>query len=288
MHMETKPKIAFFGTPDIAVWVLQELAENFVPDLIVTNPDRPQGRGLQLSAAPVKIWAKENNIPVFQPETLLDKDGLEPITSQHWDLFIVVAYGLIMPKWFIEIPKHGTINLHPSLLPKLRGASPIRTSILEGLKDAGVTIMLMDEKMDHGPILEQEPALFSFPLPGRILDKKLAQQGGELLAKVIPLWLQGKITPQEQDHSKATYAKKITKEMGELKIDPFALPVGEEAYDIYLKICAFDGWPGTFFFHDSKRIKITEAVLTAGKLEILKVIPEGRKEMLFSDFIKKS
>jgi methionyl-tRNA formyltransferase len=287
--METKPKIAFFGTPQIAVWVLQELeAAGIVPDLVVTNPDRQQGRGLKITPTPVKNWAMQRNIPVIQPQSLLKKEELDPALAEPWDLFVVVAYGLILPKWFIELPKFGTINLHPSLLPKLRGASPIRTSILEGMKDTGVTIMLMDEKMDHGPILDQEAALLPFPVEGQVLDEALASQGGKLLAKVIPRWVAGQITPKEQDHAEATYSKKITKEMGELILDPFHLPRGKEAYDIYLKICAFDGWPGTFFFFKNKRIKITEAFLSDeqdASLEINKVIPEGKKEISFKEFL---
>lgn len=288
--METKPRIAFFGTPEIAAAVLDELeAKGIVPDLIVTNPDRQQGRGLKLAPTPVKEWAVRKNIPVIQPLSLSKKDELDPALLKQWDLFVVVAYGLILPKWFIELPKFGTINLHPSLLPKLRGASPIRTSILEGMKHMGVTVMLMDEKMDHGPILAQEATPLPFPIEGKVIDEALAHHGGALLASVIPRWLHGEIVPQEQDHTEATYSKKITKEMGELKINPHALPSGNDAYEAYLKICAFDGWPGTFFFYNNKRIKITQAFLNDepdSPLEIYKVIPEGKKEIAFSEFLR--
>ncbi len=284
--MQPTPKIAFFGTPQIAVWVLEELKDlHITPELIVTNPDRPQGRGLELSPTPVKSWAKENDIAVFQPESLKDAGALAPIVSQEWDLFIVVAYGLILPKWFIELPKHGTINVHPSLLPKLRGASPIRTGLLQGMKDMGVTIMLMDERMDHGPILAQMPLSLPEPVLGRKADFTLAKMGGALLADTIPKWIKGDIIPKEQDHAQATYSTKIAKEMGELAIDPFALPTGKEAYEAYLKICAFDLWPGTYFFHKGKRIKITEASLNEGELQIHKVVPEGKKEIDFGQFL---
>lgn len=282
-------KIAFFGTPDIAVWVLEELASfSIVPTLVVTNPDRKQGRGLELTPTPVKVWAQEHAIPVFQPETLSDKDQLKTLTSQSWDLFVVVAYGAIMPKWLLELPKHGTINVHPSLLPKLRGASPIRTALLQSLDDVGVTIMLMDEKMDHGPILAQMETKLHFPVMGRKLDIALARQGGALLADTIPKWVQGKITPREQEHAEATFSKKITKEMGELNLDPLALPKGRDAYEMYRKICAFDGNPGTYFFHNGKRIKITQAHMEDenDELHLLKVVPEGKKEMDFEDYVR--
>lgn len=291
---DSKLNIAFFGTPDIAVIVLEELRQaGIIPNLIVTNPDRPQGRSLTVTPSDAKIWATANNVAVFQPESFTSKDALIPITSQTWDLFIVVAYGQIMPKWLIDLPKHGTLNVHPSMLPKLRGASPIRTSILEGLHDVGVSIMQMDEKMDHGPILTQLRTPLSFPVGGRLLDENLAHQGGLLLADCIPKWIKGEITPQEQNHEEATYCKKITKDMGELHIDPLNLPTGEDAYKVYLKICAFNGWPGTFFFYNGKRIKITEAYLayvtndTDQSLVIHKVIPEGKKEMDFEVFLKK-
>ena len=284
-----RKKIAFFGTPDIAVWVLEELKQaDILPDLIVTNPDRKQGRGLALAPTPVKAWANQQSIPVFTPENLKDAEGLTPITTHVWDLFIVVAYGHIMPKWFIELPKYGTVNVHPSLLPKLRGASPIRTSLLNNMKDMGVTIMLMDERMDHGPILAQESLQLDKPLPGMVLDQKLARMGGKLLVQVIPELYAGTITPKEQNHEEATYSTKITKDMGELALDPFNLPTEEEAYAAYLKICAFDGWPGTFFFYNKKRVKITEADFDQDNqlLVIRKVIPEGKKETDFGAFLQ--
>src|SRR5690606_9907825 len=140
------------------------------------------------------------------------------LITEEWDLFVVFAYGLIMPKWLIELPKFGTLNIHPSLLPKLRGASPIRTSLLQNMEDMGVTIMLMDERMDHGPIVAQMPLSLPEPVPGRKLDFTLAKMGGDLLVDTIPKWIKGEITPQEQDHANATYASKITKEMGELTL----------------------------------------------------------------------
>lgn len=285
-------QIAYFGGEPIGVPVLRELENaGLVPSLVVCNPNRPTGRKQELMAPPVKQWADERSITVFQPESLSDKNSLEEITSREWDLFIVVAYGLILPKWFIELPKFGTLNMHPSLLPLLRGASPIRTAILEDMKETGVTVMQMDEKMDHGPIVAQEAVTFTaqqWPMQGHLLDETLGHLGGALLAQVIPKWVAGKLSTTEQDHGSATFTKKITKKMGEMNIDPLHLPSGKDVYDIYLKICAFDEWPGTFFFYNGKRIKITDASLSSDeipKLMIHKVIPEGKKEIDFAVFL---
>lgn len=282
---EHTPSIAFFGTPAIAVFVLEELKkEGIVPSLVVTNPDRRQGRGLHTVATPVKQWAQAHGIPVIQPDSMTDVQGLQPLTQKSWDLFIVVAYGSIMPAWLIDLPEHGTVNVHPSMLPKLRGASPIRTSILNGLDGAGVSIMRMDEKMDHGPILAQEP--YTGPLcEGHVLDEVLARKGGALLASIIPKLFAGAITEQDQDHTKATYSKKIRKEMAELALDPHDLPTGEDAQATLLKIYAYDQWPEAFFIHNNKRVKVTKARLEDGHLIIESVIPEGKKEMSFATYL---
>jgi len=283
--MNQQPKIAFFGTPQIAVWVLEELeAAGIVPDIVVTNPDRKTGRKHEYTETPVKAWAKARNIEVLTPASLTEGD-LGELTSGSWDLFVVVAYGVIMPKWFIDLPKHGTINMHPSLLPKLRGASPIRSSILHNYAETGVSVMLMDEKMDHGPLLAQVPFEVQEPLRGSMLDTLLAHEGGKLLAQVIPKWLNGEIVPQEQNHAEATYAKKFTTSDAELFVDPFNLPSGEAAQKTLLKIYAYEGNPGAYFFHNKKRIKITDAHLDGDKLVITRVVPEGKKEMSFAEYL---
>lgn len=279
-------KIAFFGTPEIASTVLQEIAQAGIkPDLIVTNPDAPIGRKQILTPPPVKIWGQKNDIRVIQPHTLKDPNLLPNITNTDWDLFVVVAYGKIIPNWLLDIPKHGTINVHPSLLPKLRGASPIRSAILNNMQETGVTIMLMDEKLDHGPILYQEKTSItedSWPIDGQELDQIMSNQGGKMLTKVIPDYIQGKISPTPQDHSQATFCTKITKDMSELKIDPYHLPIGTEAYDTLLKIRAFSGWPETYFIYNGKRYKIKQAEIINNKLHIKRVVPEGKTETDFS------
>ncbi len=279
---------AFFGTPKIAVWVLEELEkQGLVPALVVTNPDAPHGRKQTMTPPPAKQWALSKGIPVRQPNTLKDETLQADLRAGNYEYFVVAAYGKLIPESVLTIPSQGTLNVHPSLLPKLRGASPIRSAILNDMRETGVTIMLMDKELDHGPILAQETArieLSEWPLHGQVLDERLARQGGTLLAAVIPQWLRGDIEACEQDHTKATFCTKISKEMGELDLST-------DSYQNLLKIRAFDGWPGTFFYAQKRgvqlRVKIVDAELAAdGTLAITRVIPEGRKEMSFEDFLR--
>ncbi|HMO78048.1 MAG TPA: methionyl-tRNA formyltransferase [Candidatus Paceibacterota bacterium] len=279
-------RIAFFGTPDLAVSTLQELQIfGIIPELIVTTPDASVGRKQVITPPPVKIWAEALGIPTFQPTTLKDPNQLTSLTDQTWDLFVVFAYGKIIPEWLLQLPKYGTINAHPSLLPKLRGASPIRSTLLTDLSAAGVTIIQMDKELDHGPILCQQSVNLPTPILGRDLDKTLSLICGDLLAHVIQELPKGTIHPTPQDHSQATFCTKINKEMAELNLDPHNLPTGEAALEAYCKICAFDLWPEAYFIHNGKRIKIKAAHLDeSGKLQITKIVPEGKKEMEFSAY----
>jgi methionyl-tRNA formyltransferase len=273
-------KIAFFGTPTFAVTILEELKKNgIMPELVVTAPDKPQGRGLTLTPTPVKIWAQENNIKVTHQVTeLLDKP---------WDLFIVAAYGKIIPENILEIPKHKTLNVHPSLLPKFRGPSPIESSILNDDQEIGVSIMRLDKEIDHGPIIAQEKIPFeqigAWPIAAPALENIAAHFGGALLAKIIPDWISGKIVEKEQDHAHATYCKKIAKVDG-------LLDLAADPYTNYLKICAYSGWPGTYFFqeHGDKNIRVTikKATYQDGQLTIQTVVPEGKSEMPYLDFLR--
>lgn len=286
---DINPKIAFFGGEPLGLPSLQALVrEGLTPSLVVCNPDRPSGRGQTLTPPPIKIWSEENNIDVFQPTSYKQKDGLARLITEDWDLFVVVAYNFILPKWFLELPKHGVVNVHPSLLPKLRGASPIRTAILKNLRDEiGVSIMLMDEEMDHGPILTQTPLTLSdWPINGPLLDDMLAQIGGDILAHTIPRFIAGDITPIEQEHVAATYTKKFTKADAEITLNPQSLPSGDEAFTTLCKINAFAGMSDCFFFDNGTRVKIKNAVLTDGVLTPTRVIPEGKKEMDFTSYLQ--
>jgi methionyl-tRNA formyltransferase len=285
--MSDNTRFAFFGTPDIAVIALEEMESfGYLPSLVVCNPDAPVGRKQVVTPPPVKLWAEARSIPVFQPTTLKDRNALVPLTSEPFDFFVVFAYGKLMPQWLIALPTYGTINAHPSLLPKFRGASPIRSTLLHDLSAAGVSIIRMDAELDHGPILFQQKVDLPYPIPGLELDTMMGKIGGDLLAHVMTEVIKGTITPTPQNHDNATFCTKITKEMGELTIDPYHLPTGDEALAIYHKICAFDGWPGTFFFHKGKRIKITNATYDPDTetLSINRIIPEGKNEVNWSQY----
>lgn len=285
-----KPRIAYFGGEPLGVPVLEILTEHgIVPDLIVTNPDRPSGRGKQLTAPPVKEWAAAHDVPTMQPVTLRDPAVAAELESNGpWDLFVVVAYSAIIPPAILNIPTHKTLNMHPSLLPAFRGPSPIRSAILGNARTTGVTIMLMDEQLDHGPILAQRSVTIDtadWPMRGQALDTLLAHAGGKLLAATVPKWLAGSITPLPQNHEQATYTKKFTKADGQLSIDPENLPSGDEATQLLLKIRAFDGWPGTHFFHNGTRIKVVDGMLDEhGTLCITRIIPEGKQEVDFDQY----
>ncbi len=281
-------KFAFFGTPEIAVTALEEMATfGVVPSLVVANPDAPVGRKQHITPPPTKVWAEARGIPVFQPASLKNREDLTPLTETDWDFFVVFAYGKIMPEWLIELPKHQTLNAHPSLLPKLRGASPIRSTLLTDLSACGVTIMQMDKDLDHGSILYQQPVELASPIPGRELDHTLSHMCGDLLVHVMREIVAGTITPTPQNHEEATFCTKISKEMSELTLDPYHLPSGEDAFALYRQICAFDGWPETFFIHNGKRIKIKAAELTTdGSLRITRIVPEGKNEIDFTAYFK--
>lgn len=283
--MKSNPKIAFFGTPDRAVIALNAMKQSgIIPSLIITQPDRPQGRKLVITPPPVKIWAQKENIPVLQPENLSDTTFIETLTQGNFDIFAVVAYGKILKSDILSIPKYGALNLHASLLPELRGSCPIETTILNDKPHTGSTIILMDEKMDHGPILAQRKVTVeTWPIPADNLASVLVDDGGALLAETILGYMDGTIIPKEQDHSKATFTKKIVKEDGHINLS-------DDPYTNWLKYNAYKGWPGTFFFveHGGKktRINVTEAVFENNLFIIKKVIPEGKKEMLWEDFKK--
>jgi len=285
--------IAFFGSSEFSVYVLDELKlHNILPTLIITTPDKPKGRKLILTPTPVKIWAQNNNIEFLDPASLKNNpyliSKLQALSSQ---LFLVASYGKIIPKEIFEIPEKKTLNIHPSLLPKYRGASPIQSQILNDEKEIGVTIMQIEETMDTGPIVIQKKIEPGGVLGRKELEKILAIEGARLFSHILPEWLMGAIDSIMQNENKATYCQKIKKEDGELQIDLNDL--SKNAHQNILKIKAFEEWPTAYFFHNNKRVIITDATLenpSTGsgqeKLKILKIIPEGKKEMPFEDFLR--
>ncbi len=277
-------KIGFFGTPDYAVTTLQTLKNaGFNISFVVTMPDRPQGRKMLLTAPPAKIWSIENNIPIIQPESLKTTEIENQLKSFDCDLFVVIAYGKIIPENILNIPKYKSLNIHGSLLPKLRGSCPIETAILEDQRVTGVTIIKMDKEMDHGPIIAMKEVKFEpWPPKAQELGNEIVKVGSDLLVSIIPDWIAGRITETEQDHSKATFTKKIEKDDG-------LIDLNNDPYKNYLKIQAYNGWPSAFFFIERNnkriRVKITQATFKDGKLIIERVIPEGKTETTYESLL---
>jgi methionyl-tRNA formyltransferase len=271
----------FFGSSQFSIYVLDELEKaGFIPFAIVTTPDKPKGRKLVLSPTPVKEWGQKRNIKVYDPAKL-DTFFTEELKKDNTDVFVVASYGKIIPGDIIFLPQYKTLNVHPSLLPKYRGASPLQSAILNDDKRTGITIMRIDEKMDHGPIVAQKEIMVTEWIPYEQFEAMMGQEGGKLLSRILPQWISGEVTEKEQDHSIATHCSKITKEDGELDLSA-------DPYINFRKIQAYNLWPQAYFFinHQDKklRVKVTKASFAAGKLVIEKVIPEGGKEISYTDF----
>ena len=234
-------QVVFFGTSEFAVPIFERLAQSpWRPELVVTTPDAPSGRGLESKPPPVKVAADRLGILVIQPQKLAP--NTLHLAPRDADLFIVAAYGRILPPELLKIPKCGSLNVHPSLLPRWRGASPIQHVILFGDEETGVAIILMDEKVDHGPILRFknlniESQKWTVPE----LTVRLAEIGAELLHETIPDWLAGRIEPRAQDEAQATYAPRLKKEDG--RID-WSRP----AQELERMVRALQPWPGAYAF----------------------------------------
>jgi methionyl-tRNA formyltransferase len=274
----------FFGTSDFSVGVLEGLkAEGLLPRLIVSTPDKPQGRHLEIQKTPAKIWAETNGTEHIAPEKLRDETLHQHLALQKADFMIVASYGKIIPQSMLDIVGGKVLNVHPSLLPKLRGASPMQSALLQE-DQTGVSIIELDAEMDHGPIVAAE--VFDtpeFPVPMRALAPALAALGARLLARSLPLYLSGTLTPVPQQHDAATFCTKFQKADGEISLTDSPLTN-------YRKYCAFQIWPGTFFFTQRRdgtpmRVKITEASYKNDAFNIERVIPEGKKEMSYRDFL---
>lgn len=256
MRQETNLKIIFLGTPEFGAIILEKLVENrYKPILAITAPDKPVGRKQILTPPPVKLLAQKYKIPILQPNKILDSKS--EIQNSKPDLIIVAAYGQILPKEILDIPKRGCLNVHPSLLPKYRGPSPIQYAILNGDKKTGVTIVLMDEKVDRGPILNQRTLEIEAEETSTTLHLKLANLGAGLLMETIPKWMQEMIKPYPQDDAQATYTKILTREDGRINWK-------KTAQNLEHEIRAFSYWPGSFTSWQKRdgtmvRIKILKA-----------------------------
>ncbi|MFA5211074.1 MAG: methionyl-tRNA formyltransferase [Patescibacteria group bacterium] len=292
-----KIKIAFFGTHKFAREILENLSKNQKFDIkfVITQPDKPVGRKQEISKSPVKIFAEENKIPVFEPKSL--KNFILP---EKIDIGITAQYGLILPEKILSEPKFGILNVHTSLLPKYRGASPIQTALLNNEKITGITIMKMDIGLDTGDILKQKEIIIDEDDTYPILEQKLIILAQDFLAETIVDYIQGKITINKQDETKATFCKQLDRNDGKIDFK------NETSQNIYNKYRAFFPWPGIWAEWQGKRIKLlnikpSKEKITAGEMkintdklfigtassaiEIFELQIEGKKSMTAQAFI---
>ncbi len=246
-------RFIFFGSSKFAEIILNKLLKSDMkPVLVVTTPPKPKGRKKILSPTPVYNLAKQNNIPVLTPEKLEDEEFLSTFKDYNPDLVILTAYGKIIPSKLLSIPKKGVLNLHPSLLPKWRGATPIQSTILAGDNETGVTLFLMDEEIDHGPIIQDakykiQDTRIIYPE----LSKELAELGVDLIIKTVPLWFEGKIKPMPQNHSLTSYCHKILPKDEKINWE-------KSSIEIDRKVRALNPKPGVFTIANDIIIKIVK------------------------------
>lgn len=256
-----KPRTVFMGSPDFAVPALRALVTAGYPVAgVISQPDRPAGRGNLLTPPPVKVAALELGLEILQPEKLRAPEAMQKLKDWNPDLIVVAAFGQILRPEVLNLPKYGCLNVHASLLPRHRGAAPIQASILAGDKETGITIMLMDPGIDTGPMLSQRSIEILPADTGGSLFEKLSVLGGELLLETLPGYLGGGIKPQPQPAEGATYAPMLKKGDGWLD---FTRP----ALELERKIRAFSPWPGTFMDWQGAPLKIHQAAVDARKTE---------------------
>jgi methionyl-tRNA formyltransferase len=254
-------RIIFMGTAELSCASLEKLARDktFSIVAVITQPDKPKGRELKLTPSPVKILAEKLNLPVLQPLKARDAQFILQLRELKPDLMVVVAYGQILSQAILELPTHGCLNVHTSLLPKYRGAAPIQWAIADGEPETGVTIMKMDAGLDTGPVLSTRRTPILPADNSQILHDRLAQLGAELLVETIPDFVAGKIQPQPQPATGSTYAAKIKKEDGKIHWS-------QPSVQIWNRLRAFTPWPGAFTF-----LRSTEPPSTAPKPQLLKI-----------------
>ncbi|MBR3229245.1 MAG: methionyl-tRNA formyltransferase [Bacilli bacterium] len=301
ISIKKDPVIIFMGTPDFSACVLEGLITKYKIRAVVTQPDKPVGRGGNFKFSPIKEIALKNNILCLQPDRI--KDSVQEINQLEPDLIITCAYGQILPLDLLLIPKLGCINVHASLLPKLRGGAPIHRAIIEGYTKTGITIMFMAEGMDNGDIISQREVLIDERDTAASLHDKLKVVGRDLLLETLPVIIDGKNNRIKQDESLVTYGFNISKE--DEKID-----FNSTSKKVYDKIRGLNSWPGAYCMLDGKRLKVWESYRTNevydtkingeitrlysdgfgvkvsnGEVVFKVVQPEGKKPMLASDFI---
>ena len=248
-------KIVFMGTPDFAVGALEALVEaGHEVVAVVTQPDKPKGRGKEMQQTPVKACALKHNIEVFQPVKIKTAEAVEVLKGYGADLFVVAAFGQILSKEILDMPKYGCVNIHASLLPKYRGAAPIQWAILDGEKETGVTIMQMNEGLDTGDMLTKVIVPIEDTDTGESLFNKLAEAGAKLLVETIPQIEAGTLKPEPQDDSLSTYAKMIKKEMG-------LIDWNKEAIVLERLVRGMNSWPSAYTHFNGKTLKVWEAAV---------------------------
>lgn len=297
-------KILFMGTPDFAAYALKALYESGQEIVgVVTQPDKPKGRSGKLVFSPVKEYALENDLPVFQPEKIRTPESVEYLKSIDADIYVVAAFGQILSQEVLDIPRFGCVNIHASLLPKYRGAAPIQQALLDGNSKTGVTLMQMNAGMDTGDILMQESIDITMDDTAGTLFDKLMKLGGDMMVRAIPMIEKGELAPVPQDNDKATKVGKFSKEMGIINWK-------DDAAYIDRLIRTMDPWPSAYTHLDGKTLKIWKAtpieddskasageifeisknsfkVATGkGSLEVFEVQLEGKKRMSAGDFMR--
>jgi methionyl-tRNA formyltransferase len=252
----TKPpahlRLVFMGSPEFSVPSLQALSAHYNVAGVVTQPDRPAGRGQTLTPPPVKALALQLGLPVIQPQKLRLPEAMQQLGDWKPDLIVVTAFGQILRQEVLDIPPYGCINVHASLLPRWRGAAPINAAILHGDQQTGVTIMRMDAGVDSGPLISQRAIAIQPGETATSLSERLAALGADLLVEALPGYLSGELPPQLQDISQATYAPMLKKEDGELD---FKL----SAMELERRVRAFQPWPGSFTFWQGSPLKVLRA-----------------------------
>lgn len=263
-------KIVFMGTPDFAVPALQALITHHDVIGVVTQPDRPAGRNRQVQMTPIKQVALEAGIPVFQPEKLRQREAIDTLKQWSPDVYIVAAFGQILPQEVLDIPPHGSLNIHASLLPRWRGAAPIQAAIRAGDAETGITIMQMDAGLDTGAMLVKRAIPITADETGQSLHDKLSIIGGELIIEALPKILSGEIQPQAQDDALSNFAPRIDKNEG--RIDWTT-----DAASIERTMRAFTPWPSTFTTWNGKLLKVLAGHVGDGRAEAGLVVEKDGK-----------
>ena len=301
INIKKDVSIVFMGTPDFAVPVLQGLIDNYKVRAVVTQPDKPVGRSGELRPSPIKKIAEENTILVLQPKNL--KEEWQMITDLKPTLIVTCAYGQLVPRELLVYPEYGCINVHASLLPKLRGGAPIHRAIIEGHKETGITIMHMSPRLDQGDMISQAKIEIDLKDTASSLHDKLSVLGRDLLLETLPSIIDGTAPRIPQDESEATFAFNISKE--DEKLDFSKLKK-----QIYNKVRGLNSWPGAYFTLEGKRIKVWKCYMSDnnysnlmdgqisniypdgigikvsnGEIILTVIQPEGKQKMKATDFI---